>query len=238
MNKVIIFLLFKILLLVIMTTLESCSSNTGYSSKLDNMDSDFKTISEALKSNTFQKGTFVIKKNVPSITIKKGFDFSDTYKAANIFSLVSIENYMLRDLKKPRKVSSFEFVFIDSNQIKKVKKLIMKTKFPLDPRAIEKLNINKEGLISTGYRRFLIDEEKIAPIRELEIFNTDHYYLLWPRDEKEITFDLYHIEIIPNPGEQRVYDYKGDYVNTEFQDFEFHYNQNGEFIGISELNNN
>jgi len=223
--------------IIITLTIHLLSCSTGEpnnTNKKIEMNQENKTIGDVLKT-TEKKSTFLIRKNVPSISIRKGFDFADTYKPSTIQTLDDIEENMLIERIAPAKRGVLEVVTIEKYKLKFAKKFILTSSLPLNGEDMRHLEITKEELIETGHRRFIFDDNAILPFQIENIDEVESYIVLHPKDEKEQFFDLYQIDVEPNINSQRVYDYQGNYKRVTSSEFEFLYNDTGDFIGIKNL---
>ncbi len=222
-------------MLILAIYMLSCSIGEQQSEKKRiEMNKENQTISDVLKT-TEKKSVFLVRMNVPSISIRKGFDFTDTYKPSVIQTLGDIEENMLMEKNIPNKRAVLESLVIEKHKLKFAKKYILTSSFPLDGEDMRRLQITKEELIETGQRRFIFEDNVITPFTMEDIDEVNSYALLHPRDKKEQFFDLYIINVEPNARTHRVYDYKGDSKRVECSEFEFLYNDAGGFIGIKNL---
>lgn len=189
----------------------------------------------AVLKQTNKRSLFLIKSNNPSITIKKGFDFSDTYKAAVIQSLDNIESNLLAEKKDPNKISYLQILTIEKYQLKFAKSIALIAGSPINALYTKQKQFSKDSLIATGKRRFIITENEISDFKIEDLSRISEYYTLFTIDEKLQLFELYKISIKPESKKHKVYDYKGDFINVDTSEFEFHYNERKEFIGIKNL---
>lgn len=184
---------------------------------------------------TKEKKMLVIKTNNPSITIRKGFSFLDTYKAAVVQTLDNIENSMLNDRKDPNKVGYLQLVTVAEYQLKFAESFSLNTGFPLSEEQVEESQIDINHLTEIGYHRFKISDNGVSPIGVENLANISEYFTVHPIGNKEQHFDIYRIKIKPNMKEHTVFDYTGAYKKVKCSEFEFLYKEQKDFIGIKNL---
>jgi len=220
-------------ILISILVLTACWNSTEQKKK-NNMAKDYKTLNDVMKE-TQNESTVLVKTNNPSISIRKGFDFVDTYRAAVVKNFDEIESGLLTERENPRKQTLMEFITIKNKLLKSARAFKLLSGLPVDVNELKKLNIDCVKLLNEGRLRFFINDGMLALFSLEKLMELKEYFVIKVLNEEEKLFDVYLVKLKPNTKSHMVYNYEGESENVSTSEFEFLYNDRNDFTGIKNL---